>query len=372
MEVSIQPKSTSGLYDTPLLHQSVFWSAVKKKQGITCEAYDIKVRPQELGLSNQSAYLLDDLLILIQPITKESCLAYSPYGPFLTPSDEIAGPFLEELSEALRPHLPEECIALRWDLPWESPWALDADGFDENGQWKGPPQPELQELRLNWGTCEHNLRKASGDILPTDTLLVTLRHDEDDILASMKAKTRYNIRLAKRHGIVVKRGSFEDLDVFYTLYRQTCRRNRLNLHHRSYFETLFITGCDDFELLIAYLDRQTPLAALFITYSGDRATYLYGASSSDHRNKMAPYLLQWEAIKHAKENGCRQYDLFGTPPNKNPAHPMHGLYRFKSGFGGDELHRLGCWDYPFNHEEYEEYSKVELLARGYHLNWNSP
>ena len=74
------------------------------------------------------------------------------------------------------------------------------------------------------------------------------------------------------------------------------------------------------------------------------STYLYGASSDVKRNLMAAYLLQWEAMRRAMANGDHGYDLFGIPPTDDPAHPMHGLYRFKTGFGGRVLHRAGAWD----------------------------
>jgi lipid II:glycine glycyltransferase (peptidoglycan interpeptide bridge formation enzyme) len=82
---------------------------------------------------------------------------------------------------------------------------------------------------------------------------------------------------------------------------------------------------------------------------------------------MGTYALQWEAMRRAKARGCTEYDLFGTAPNNDPSHPMHGLYRFKTGFGGHELHRMGCWDYPFREEEYQRFSSQEMIAKGYHI-----
>jgi lipid II:glycine glycyltransferase (peptidoglycan interpeptide bridge formation enzyme) len=78
--------------------------------------------------------------------------------------------------------------------------------------------------------------------------------------------------------------------------------------------------------------------------------------------------LQWEAIQLAKKYGCTEYDLFGTAPNSNPGHPMHGLYRFKSGFGGKAFHRMGCWDYPIDIEKYEIIKSHEFARKGYYIN----
>ena len=120
------------------------------------------------------------------------------------------------------------------------------------------------------------------------------------------------------------------------------------------------------ELLIAEVNEE-PLAAMFLVYSGQRAAYLYGASSSTKRNYMATYALQWEAIKNAKVRGCIEYDMFGIASKPEPSHPLYGLYRFKKGFGGNILHRMGCWDYPLNSELYQGYRTAEMTSQGYHL-----
>lgn len=375
MEISVQPKQTEGLYETPLLHQTSFWSTVKHQQGIPSQAFDLKIRAKDIGSPSKAAYLLDDVLVLFNQIGPDTTVGYIPYGPSVRPDDEQIGKFLEELSESLRPLLPPSCLLLRYDLPWESPWTRNPDEFDTSGQWLGPPEPDLQELRLNWGTNERNLHKATTDLLPADTMMVDLRPDCDGILAGMKPKTRYNIRISQRYAIEVRTGSYGDMDIFYDLYRQTCRRNGIHLHHRTFFESMFaqhdlqrtsLDNSTDFDLLIATYEEK-PLAALFVVYSSTRATYLFGASSSEHRNLMGTYALQWEAIRRAKARGCTEYDLFGTAPNNDPSHPMHGLYRFKTGFGGHELHRMGCWDYPFEQDEYQQFVSQEMIAQGYHI-----
>lgn len=371
MQIVINPKQPEGLFETPLLHQTSFWSTVKTTQGIPTQAFDLRIRTRDIGSMATAPYLLDDLLILFQHISDNQTVGYIPYGPSVSPQEDRIGSFLEELSESLRPLLPDSCMLLRYDLPWQSPWSKDADGFDTSGQWLGPPEPDLQELRLNWGTQERNLRKAPTDLLPADTMILDLSGDDELLLSRMKPKTRYNIRLAKRHHVRVRSGSFADMDIFYELYRQTCQRNHIHLHHRAYFDAMFAPHAVkksgvDFDLLIAEHDR-VPLAAVFIVYASIRATYLFGASASNHRNLMGTYLLQWEAMQRAKGHGCTEYDLFGTAPNGDPSHPMHGLYRFKAGFGGNELHRMGCWDYPLENNAYQQFAHQELVTQGYHI-----
>ena len=376
MAIRFELKDTRDLYRTPLVHQTAFWSEVKHRQGFETQAFDIKVRASDIIDTPQPAsYLVDDMLILLQDIGEDAKIGYVPYGPTLRPEDDRKGCFLEELSESLRPHLPASCILLRYDLPWESLWAKDEDNYTENGEWLGPPELSLQELRLNYGTNTWNLKKAGTDILPPDTTFVNLSEEEKSLLPATNPKPRYNIQLAKRKGVNVRTGGVEDLDTFYWLYRQTCLRNGINLHHRSYFDAMFAAGVltgdrgdgsTDFELLVAESDS-VPLCAMFITYSESRATYLFGASSSENRNLMGTYLLQWEAMERAKARGCVEYDMFGTSPKADASHPMYGLYRFKMGFGGKPLHRMGCWDFPLISDRYLQYTNHEMASRGYHM-----
>ena len=81
---------------------------------------------------------------------------------------------------------------------------------------------------------------------------------------------------------------------------------------------------------------------------------------------MRTYALQWEAMKIARENGCTEYDMFGTVPNASPSHPMHGLYRFKKGFGGSLFHRMGCWDYTVQEKKYQLFIANDMTRQGYY------
>jgi lipid II:glycine glycyltransferase (peptidoglycan interpeptide bridge formation enzyme) len=108
------------------------------------------------------------------------------------------------------------------------------------------------------------------------------------------------------------------------------------------------------------------IAAIIVLFRGKDATYLYGASSNNKRNLMAPYALQWKAMQDAKEAGCLNYDLFGIPPNDDPHHPMAGLYLFKTGFGGQIVHRPGSWDYPYKKMLYSLFNKAEAMRKKLH------
>ena len=372
MFVNIDREMISQVDETSILQQTAFWAKVKRNHGLKPEAFSLKLKKNELfSGSNDHRIFSDDLLIFIQPVDREHSIAYVPYGPKAEPDDENQGTFLEELSESLRPYLPDHCIMIRYDLPWESQWAKDEDRYDENGNWTGPPQIESQEMRLNFNTHNRNLYKSFTDILPSHTIFLDLEKDKDDLLLNMKPKTRYNIKLSYKRGVEVKSVGPENLDVWYELYKETSRRNRLYVSDKAYFEAMLSVNASEpassaeLKLLLAEAGGEA-LAAMFLTISGQRGTYLYGASSSVHRNYMATYALQWEAMKLARANGCREYDLFGISPNPNPSHPLYGLYRYKSGFGGEIFHRMGCWDYPLDREKYFAFRAADLQNRGIH------
>jgi lipid II:glycine glycyltransferase (peptidoglycan interpeptide bridge formation enzyme) len=185
-----------------------------------------------------------------------------------------------------------------------------------------------------------------------DTVLIDLTAPEEEILARMNPKWRYNIRLASRKGAAVRRAGEEELPAFYALLRETARRDGIAVHSLDYYRTLFNhsrdyrgAGRQELRLYLAEYGGEA-LGAVITLFRGAEGVYLYGASSDRNRNLMASYALQWRAMTDARAWGCQSYDLFGIPPSADPAHPMAGLYRFKTGFGGRIIHRPGSWDYP--------------------------
>ena len=369
----IQQKEIKEIYRTSIIQQTAFWSNVKTLQGVETKAYDFKSKKANLFSDNHDdTYIIGDLLIVIQKLDKDHCIAYVPYGPEIEPSAENQGFFLEQLSEGLRTFLPHNCIMIRYDLSWESQWANEDHCYDVHGNWIGMPEKRIQEMRVNYNTNHWNLRKANTDILPSNTIFMDLNKCSDELLANMKPKTRYNINLAQRKGVNIKMLGMESLAVWYELYRQTAQRNNFFLHSIDYFRVVISARANDTNspadvyLLIAEVDDK-PLAAMFLIVANKRGTYLYGASSSENRNYMATYALQWKAMEWCKLKGCTEYDFFGISPNPDPSHPLYGLYRFKSGFGGEMLHRMGCWDYPLLNDKYQYYKSVEFKNQSYHL-----
>ncbi|MER3374951.1 MAG: peptidoglycan bridge formation glycyltransferase FemA/FemB family protein [Allomuricauda sp.] len=306
----------------------------------------------------------DDLLVLTKYIDNDSCYAYVPYGPKLEPSFENQGLFLEQLSESIKPYLPPNCIFIRYDLIWENQWAVEEEYFDGSGNWTGSPSSHIQEYRVNFKTAKWNLKKSVSDVLPKNTFFLDLTIEEQELLKNMRYNTRYNIKKSIKNGVRVQEYGIEQMEDWYRLYLDTALRHNMPLQNQEFFSTI-LKNQDNGEkgvkvkMLMADIDGEF-LSSMFLVLSKKRGTYLYGASASSKNNLMASYALQWESIKMAKEWGCTEYDMFGSAPNLQQTHPLHGVHVYKKGFGGNLFHRMGCWDYPFHEKLYDLYRFQEL------------
>ena len=327
--------------------QSAFWGRFKARFGWEARAFHAEWGgPAE----NPPA----PLLVLTRPLIRGAGFAYVPWGPELpenltapvlrpasgetAEAENHAGPSdlsavrtraLAELARELRPCLPRNTAFIRFDPPWHN-----ADG-------QGVP------------LLERPLVHAAADVQPPDTVLVNLDQSDEALLAAMKEKCRYNIRLSAKKGVTVRRSGESELGVFYRLFEETAERDGIAIHSADYYAALFALAKEtgqgarvEIRLYIAAHEGED-LAAIITLFRGGEAVYLYGASSNNKRNLMAPYLLQWTAMRDARDFGCERYDLFGIPPADDPAHPMAGLYRFKTGFGGAVIHRSGSWDFAY-------------------------
>lgn len=184
---------------------------------------------------------------------------------------------------------------------------------------------------------------------PSRTVKVDLV-DDDALMAKIHPKTRYNIRMAQRRGVEISigTGSAEDIDRFYCLLTDTADRNAFAIHDRSYYADFLDIFGETAVLLFANVDRAT-VAALIAVRFGDEAMYMYGASSSAHRANGAGFIIQWEAMRWAREHGCHRYDMWGIPATDPPEaaksdgdklagsyrDDWRGLYQFKVRFGGN-------------------------------------
>ena len=203
----------------------------------------------------------------------------------------------------------------------------------------------------------------------TATILIDLDRSEDEIIASFKPKTRYNIRLAARRGVKVEHVPVDEqsIDVMYRLMAATQRRAGFMLRPRAYFAAYWRlqNAAAQGDLFFAHLDGEV-LAGCFAWHFGRRGWYKDGGSSRRHHELMAPHLLQWEVMRHLRQRGVRVYDLVAVPRTADmaPDHPFYGLYRFKSGFNEQITEFVGTWDLPLAQQRYRLWNALgEKITR---------
>jgi peptidoglycan pentaglycine glycine transferase (the first glycine) len=227
-----------------------------------------------------------------------------------------------------------------------------------------PDAWEAGKEEANPKTPPTGFRPTVHAIQPMRTLVVDLSGSESEILGRMKQKTRYNIRLALKKGVLVKPSA--DLEAFYRLMAITSRRDHFGVHQSDYYQQTYslFHPRGQCELLMAEFDGE-PIAALMVLARGNRAWYFYGASSEAHRELMPTYLVQWEAMRWARSVGCEEYDLWGVPDYdlddleanfQQRSDGLWGVYRFKRGFGGELFRALGPWDRVYHPLVYSIYS----------------
>lgn len=184
--------------------------------------------------------------------------------------------------------------------------------------------------------------RAHAHYQPESTLIISLQPSEEEILAQMKPKGRYNIKVAQKHNVKIRlsEGKKEDLQKFYSILMETTARDQFSGHPLDYYENMLEKlGPEKAKLWLAEYNGKA-IAGVIATYFGDTATYYFGASSSQNRNTMAPYLLHWEIMKHAKKEGFKYYDMFGIAPENSPHHPWAGVTEFKLKFGGKRINYI--------------------------------
>lgn len=189
---------------------------------------------------------------------------------------------------------------------------------------------------------------------PASTRILDLYKTEEELLAGMHEKTRYNIRVAGKHEVTTRITSHpSDIDRFLKLMQETEARAGFVQHAPDYlYKTLqTLAAANMARLRIAELNGAMLAADVEVVY-GKTVTYLYGASSHLMRQAMAPYALHWEAIKAAKQEGNHWYDMWGVNPEFK-ANPLYkksweGISRFKAGWGGGQVDLVGTWDLPLN------------------------
>lgn len=209
------------------------------------------------------------------------------------------------------------------------------------------------------------LNPSPHPLFPKWTIQLDLTKSEDELLKNMHPKTRYNLRLARKKGVVVREMTdHRGFVIFSKLYFETCRRQKYFGHDFDYHQTVFETLKDNIAHILIAFYKETPLAAYEVFTFNDVLYYPYGGSSLEYRNLMAANLLMWETIKFGQKMGCRTFDMWGSlPPDYNQKNPWAGFTRFKEGYGGRFVELAGSYDLVINQYLYKFYNLAHRLRQ---------
>lgn len=193
------------------------------------------------------------------------------------------------------------------------------------------------------------------DIQPRQTAILDLTKSEDELLADMHQKTRYNIRLAQKKGVTIEQVGAERFAEFWQLMEETRERDEFNLHGKQYYQDML--GASLIKLYFANFQGRV-IATSIVAHYGDMATYVHGGSSNASREVMAPFLLQWTAILDAQKSGLKYYDFYGVDEAKWP-----GVTRFKMGFAPRVYAYSGTHDLVYKKVWYSVYEQLRKIRR---------
>ena len=372
-EIKIEKISKAANTNSGSFLQTPFWGEFKSRHGWNYNRYSVKVQNHSENKAEVAA-ALNEVSVLTRSFAHGFfTIAYIPLYPCL-PLAQIEADeqgielchFMTDFSIALKKVLPKNTICIRFDpaVGFSSP--EERDEYDSG-------------LKFICRADRLKIKKNKVDIQPPDTTQICLEGTEDEILERMKSKWRYNIRLASKKGVEVHYydgksvNLSEKIDDFYELFKITSERDGIAIHSKDYLTDLITSSSkliedgNDVPVVRLYLANHENdiLGGIITLFSKTESIYLYGASSNLKRNLMPNFLLQWTAMKDAKAYGSNYYDMYGMPPTDDENHPMHGLYLFKTGFGGNNLHRIGSFDVPLK-GIYSLYSFAEKLRAFWH------
>ncbi len=306
-------------FETGDLLQSFEWGELKSRSGWI----PIRVFAKEGDEIIAAASLLKRNV----PKTNR-CILYVPRGPVLDIRNiELTKWFTGRLKEIALDH---KAILIKIDPPV-------------------PVEDVASEANLSAAGFRPVKYEGFGGIQPKAVMQLDLAgRDLEEIMASFKPKWRYNIRLAEKKGVQVRMDCVrEDLPTFYSLLKETAKRDGFLVRDLKYFEDMWdcLVPRGFMKLVLTYY-QDKPVAGAIVHLFGDKATYVYGASSNEYRNVMPNHLMQWRLIQWAKNCNCKWYDFRGVSPqrNSNENDRLQGLNRFKEGFSPRFVEYIGEYD----------------------------
>jgi peptidoglycan pentaglycine glycine transferase (the first glycine) len=358
-----------GSLPNPHLLQTWEWAQVKAAYGWQPMPLAWHEQPPEgsepSGGPPVAAAMVLKRSIPVGGFAKKMCVLYVPKGPLMDWSDAaLRSRVLDDLQSLAKR---QGAIFVKIDPDVALGTGVPGSGDESPDNGGQAVRSELE--RRGWTFSQDQIQFRN-------TVMVDVSPSEEEMLARMKQKTRYNVRLAEKKGVTVRVGTRADLPRLYKMYAETSVRDGFVIRDETYYQTVWQTfmpnvgGAESSQVptskpsnlptcepLIAEVEGQ-PLAAIFIFYFASRAYYLYGMSREAHREKMPNHLLQWEAMRRAKAAGCTLYDLWGAPDVFDESDGMWGVFRFKEGLGGQVVRTLGAWDFTPNPMLYKLYTQA--------------
>jgi peptidoglycan pentaglycine glycine transferase (the first glycine) len=342
----------------PLAHllQTWQWSQVKAKYGWQALPFYWSDRSSPGSPEPRAAAMILKRSLPVRGFARKMCVLYIPKGPLMDWGDAaLRRGVIGDLQEFAKS---QGAIFIKIDPDVELGTGIPGEaGAVEN---KGGQEVQSELQAYGW-------RFSQDQIQFRNTVLIDLSFSEDELLARMKQKTRYNIRLAQKKGVTVRVGTLDDLPLLYRMYAETSVRDGFLIREEGYYQTVWRSfmgqplssnGTQPFsEPLIAEVDGM-PVGAVSLFYFAGKAVYLFGMSRDGHREKMPNHLLQWEAIRRAKALGCSSYNLWGAPNEFKESDPLWGVFRFKEGLGGVVLRTIGAWDFTSSPLLYRLYTDI--------------
>lgn len=281
-----------------------------------------------IAVRNNADEIAGEMLVLIKKIPfTNTTLMYSPRGPICDMHDiDILKKLFSEVQELQKKYHSFKLII--------DPMIDDDDTQSINN---------LSSL----GFIHHNEKVGYDNIQCRENYIIDINgRTADEVFSSFKSKWRYNIRLAQRKGVKCQFYGEEKIDDFYELMKVTGKRDGFDIRTKEYYSRFLKCFDGKAKLCMCYLDDIAISGALITNYAGT-VSYIYGASSNDHRNYMPNYLMQWTMIKYAVESGCKTYDFCGIPYWYDETHKNYGVYKFKQGFNGHVQTWAGEFEYIF-------------------------
>jgi peptidoglycan pentaglycine glycine transferase (the first glycine) len=344
----------------PHLLQSWEWSQVKAKYGWQPMPF---VWSDSLPASSHTPLAAAMILKRSIPVggfAKKMCVLYIPKGPNLDWDDAVLRRRVLGDLQVFAKRQGAIFVKLDPDVAL----GRGVPGTQAAVEFTGGQAVRSELMERSW-------KFSQDQIQFRNTVLIDLSPNVDELLAGMKQKTRYNLRLAQKKGVTVRVGTADDLPLLYRMYAETSVRDGFLIREAGYYQTVWRTfggsssgapsrSTPFHESLIAEVDGD-PVGAVSIFHFAGQAIYLFGMSRNENREKMPNYLLQWEAMQRAKALDNKLYNLWGAPDEFDESDDLWGVFRFKEGLGGYVLRTLGAWDYTPNPIFYKMYT--EMLPR---------